>query len=291
VPTPFIGTWNFNVDTPVGQRGASVVVTDTDGVCDVWHQPTGGHFVHVSGAQSAGAHLTFTSPGSASRPSAVWRLEARGDVLTGTQQRADGVTTPLLGRRAPVLNREMPRAWTARQWLFNGSDLDGWEPLGVPNLWTAGDGLLVNNAKGSNLRSTRTFDDFVLHFEVKGEDGANSGFYLRGRYELQIEFEPVTKNPPERRMGSIYGRIEPVPELPRRPGEWHAFDVTLVGRIVTIVHDDVTVVDRQVIEGITGGALDADEAAAGPFVIQGDHTGGLMFRNITVAVPEWSTSR
>jgi 3-keto-disaccharide hydrolase len=61
--------------------------------------------------------------------------------------------------------------------------------------------------------------------------------------------------------------------------------VTLVGRTVTIVHNNVTTVDRKEIEGITGGALDANEGEPGPFYIQGDHTGGLKFRNITVAVP------
>ena len=33
-------------------------------------------------------------------------------------------------------------------------------------------------------------------------------------------------------------------------------------------------------------ALDANEAESGPFYIQGDHTGGLKFRNITVSVPK-----
>ena len=37
-----------------------------------------------------------------------------------------------------------------------------------------------------------------MHFEVNCPDDANSGFYLRGRYEVQIEYEPLTSNPPER---------------------------------------------------------------------------------------------
>ena len=63
-------------------------------------------------------------------------------------------------------------------------------------------------------------------------------------------------------------------------------DVTLTGRTVTIVRNGVTTVDHKEIEGITGGALDANEAEPGPFYIQGDHTGGLKFRNITVSVPK-----
>ena len=116
-------------------------------------------------------------------------------------------------------------------------------------------------------------------------DGGNSGFYLRGRYEVQIEYEPLSKNPPERRIGSIYGRLAPMPELPRSPGQWESFDVTLVGRMVTLAHNGIIVIDHKEIEGITGGALDANEGQSGPFYIHGDHTGGLQFRNITVSVP------
>ena len=87
-------------------------------------------------------------------------------------------------------------------------------------------------------------------------------------------------------MGSIYGRLAPGTDLPRQPGEWDVFDVTLVGRTVTVVRNGVTIIDRKEIEGITGGALDANEAAPGPFYIQGDHTGGLKFRNITVSAAQ-----
>jgi hypothetical protein len=181
----------------------------------------------------------------------------------------------------------MPKRWTTPEPLFNGRDLSGWEPMGDPSKshWVVKDGLLVNEAHGANLRSTRAFNDFRLHFEVLCPDHANSGFYLRGRYEVQLEYEPLANNPPERRIGSVYGRIAPERELPRRPGQWETFDVTLVGRTLTVVRNGVTILNGREIEGITGGALDANEADPGPFYIQGDHTGGLKFRNITVAVP------
>jgi hypothetical protein len=56
--------------------------------------------------------------------------------------------------------------------------------------------------------------------------------------------------------------------------------------MVTVVHNGETIIDNKEIEGITGGALNADEGEPGPFYIQGDHTGGLKFRNITVAEPK-----
>jgi hypothetical protein len=207
--------------------------------------------------------------------------------LTGIEKRGDQ-SIPLTGVRAPDLKRSEPKAWTQPEPLFNGKDLSGWAPIGdiANNHWSVQDGLLVNEAHGANLKTTRQFDDFKVHFEVNCPDGGNSGFYLRGRYEVQLEYEPLSKNPPERRIGSIYGRLAPVPDLSRNPGTWENFDVTLVGRIATVVHNGVTVIDRKEIEGITGGALDANEGQPGPFYIQGDHTGGLKFRNLTVSVPK-----
>jgi hypothetical protein len=185
------------------------------------------------------------------------------------------------------LNRAEPASWGTPRALFDAKDLNGWEPIGnvSQNHWTVQDGDLVNLQHGANLKSTQKFDDFKLHFEVNCPENGNSGFFLRGRYEVQIEYEPVHENPPNRAIGSIYGRIAPAVQLPRKPAQWESFDVTMVGRTVTVVRDGVTTIDHQKIEGITGGALDADEGEPGPFYIQGDHTGGLKFRNITVALP------
>jgi hypothetical protein len=284
---PFVGRWDFNITTPRGVGASWLGVTDKGGNLDVWYQPTGGNVYQLKDVHLDGSHLTLTlSAATSKRPAMSWELTASGDKLTGVQKSGDH-TIELTGVRAPELKRSAPAAWTDPEPLFDGKDLKGWEPIG-PNAshWTVEDGLLVNTAHGANLRTTRTFEDFKVHYEVNCPDDGNSGFYLRGRYEVQIEYEPLTSNPPERRIGSVYGRIAPQPALPRTPGQWETFDVTLVGRTVTVVHNGVTTIDHKEIEGITGGALDANEGEPGPFYIQGDHTGGLKFRNITVSVPQ-----
>jgi hypothetical protein len=285
---PFVGRWDFNIATPTGNSASWLGISEKDGGLEVWYQPTGGNVYQVKDFKIEGSHLVLNlSAAAAKRPALSWELDAAGGKLTGVQKRGDA-STPLAGVRTPELKRSPPSAWTTPEPLFNGKNLDGWEPIGSAsnNHWTVQDGLLVNTAHGANLKTTRTFTDFKVHFEVNCPDHGNSGFYLRGRYEVQIEYEPLEANPPERRIGSVYGRITPKPDLPRTPGEWETFDVTLVGRIVTVVRNGVTTIDRQEIEGITGGALDANEGEPGPFYIQGDHTGGLKFRNITVSVPK-----
>lgn len=279
---PFLGRWDFNITTPRGTRAAWIGVSEKGGKVDVWFQPTGGNVYEVKNFKISGSHLTLTLS-----PTMSWELDATGGKLTGVQKWGDR-TIALTGLPSPELKRSEPKAWSTPEPLFNGNDLTGWEPVGdtAHSHWTVQDGLLVNTAHGANLKTRHTFTDFKVHYEVNCPDGGNSGFYLRGRYEVQIEYEPLSENPPERRIGSVYGRIAPQPELPRAPGQWETFDVTLVGRTVTEVHNGVTVIDHKEIEGITGGALDANEGEPGPFYLQGDHTGGLKFRNITVSVPQ-----
>jgi hypothetical protein len=284
---PFLGRWNFNFTTPNGTRACWLGVSERGGAVEIWFQPTGGNVSQVRDFKLKGSQLSLSlAKAKGKRPSMSWKLTASGDKLTGMQKRGS-VKTALVGERAPELKRSAPAAWSDPEALFNGTNLDGWEPMGdaANNHWTVKEGLLVNEDHGANLKTRRKFEDFKLHFEVNCPDHGNSGFYLRGRYEIQIEYEPLSANPPERRIGSIYGRIAPTGDLPRKPGEWETFDITLVGRTLTVVRNGVTTIDAQEIEGITGGALDGNEAEPGPFYIQGDHTGGLKFRNITVAVP------
>ena len=287
VVSPLVGRWDFTITRGNAARACWLGVAQKDGKLEVWYQPTGGHVYQVKDFKAEGSHLILTvSPASGNRPSETWELDAAGDKITGVQKRGDTVL-PLAGVRAPMLTRATPAAWTTPEPLFDGKSLDGWEPIGNPanSHWVVKDGLLINEVRGANLKTTRKFDDFKVHFEVNCPEHANSGFYLRGRYEVQLEYEPLDENPPERRMGSIYGRIAPK-ELPRTPGQLETFDITLVGRTVTVARNGVTTIDGKEIEGITGGALDADEGDPGPFYIQGDHTGNVKFRNITVSVPK-----
>ncbi len=243
----------------------------------------------VQEIKAEGSHLSFTSTESFDgKPIKVtWEIIAQGDMLTGKQHRADGVDYQLTGVRAPALKRQPPAAWTNAEPLFNGKDLTGWSPDNPSsNHWKAENGELVNEHKGANIRSARKFEDFKLHIEYNCPQDGNSGVYLRGRYEVQVEYEPAARNDKYHTMGSIYGFLAPSIVLPSRPGQWESYDVTLIGRVVTVVRDGVTTIDNQEIPGITGGAIDSHESEPGPLNIQGDHTGGMKYRNITISVPK-----
>lgn len=285
---PFVGRWDLTVTTPTDTYPDWMEVKDSGGQTSVLIQPRTASTRVATGVKRQGSQLALTLfPATAQQPATTWDLAVNGDRLTGTIKRGDAVQGQLAGARAPALKRPMPSLWTAPEPLFNGKDLTGWEPITpATNHWVVQNGELVNLEHGSNLKSTRKFDDFKLHIEYNCPDKGNSGIYLRGRYEVQVEYEPLDANDKFHRMGSIYSFLAPSVELPRKPGTWESYDVTLVGRWVTISRDGVKTVDNQEIPGITGGALDSHETEPGPFYIQGDHTGGMKYRNITVSVPK-----
>jgi hypothetical protein len=284
--SPFAGRWDIVVTAGNQTYPDWMELTEKDGAPQVRVQPRTGSVHPVKVVALEGNHLTLQlSAANAKRPETTWELTAAGGKISGSEKHGSDATAQLAGVRAPELKRDAPKAWSNPEPLFNGKDLTGWVPDDASkNHWAAQEGVLVNVEKGANLQTTRKFQDFKLHVELNCPDGGNSGVYLRGRYEIQVAYEKEPDN--FHSMGAIYGMLAPSVELPRKPGEWESLDAMLVGRWLTLQRNGVTVIDHQEIAGITGGALDANEADPGPFYIQGDHTGGMKYRNITIAVPK-----
>jgi Domain of Unknown Function (DUF1080) len=80
---------------------------------------------------------------------------------------------------------------------------------------------------------------------------------------------------------AIYGWTAPLANASKPAGEWQTVDVVIVGNRVTVTLNGTKVHDNAEIQAITGGALDNDELAPGPILIQGDHT-KVWFRKLTV---------
>jgi Domain of Unknown Function (DUF1080) len=205
-----------------------------------------------------------------------------GDRMEGTTEDAKGKPLTWSAVRAPALRRETAPKWGAPVTLFNGRDLEGWK-LRSPqrgNCWSVVDGALTATPPCVDLISAATFGDFKLHVEFSYPAKSNSGLYLRGRYEVQIQDDAGRATDPLR-MGGVYGFLRPYVDAAGPPGSWQTYDVTLVGRRVTVVLNGKTTTDDEIIPGITGGALDSDEGARGPLMLQGDH-GKIAFRSVVL---------
>jgi len=211
------------------------------------------------------------------------RLE--GETLKGKVTYPDGKVHHFEGKRAPLLLSKKAPAWGAPVTMFDGKTLAGWKLRDTTkkNGWAVVNGELavVDPKDNADLVSEQGFQDMKLHIEFNVEPKSNSGVYLRGRYEIQILDNPDQKMALDSHgCGGVYSRIAPKVVAAKPAGEWQTYDITFVGRQITVVLNGTTIVDG-VVDGITGGALSPFEGEPGPLMLQGDH-GKVRFRNVVV---------
>ena len=274
---PFLGRWDITATTAKGSYPYWLEVREENGQLIGFFQDRGGAVRKLAEIAREGDELVFslgapTKPG-ASKPVHRARVEDGkliGELTTGTDKVSwVGVRPPEWGNVSASAAHELGQPVT----LFNGRDLSGWrfEFADKPAGWVVADGAMTNQQTGNNIISERQFTDFKLLMEYRVEKESNSGLYLRGRYELQVLDDAGKPRTPTSHM-AIYGRVAPSVNASRQPGEWQTVEVTLVGNRVTVVLNGQTVHDNVAIDGITGGALNSNEGAPGPIMIQGDHS-------------------
>ena len=280
---PIIGRWDLTVQGPKATYPSWLEVSLSGTRTLVGRFVGGGGSARpISRVDFKDGALHFAIPPQWAKETTDLVVDATltGDVLEGTLVTPAGERHRFTGRRAPSLRRSAPPVWGERVSLFNGKDLTGWTTFGGTSQWTAEDGLLKNAKSGANLVTTAKFADFKLHLEVNLPKGSNSGIYLRGRYEVQVE-DSTDPEPKSTDLGGVYGFLVPNENAGTGAGTWQTFDITLVGRRVTVVLNGKTIICDQTIPGITGGALDSDEGAPGPIYLQGDH-GAVQYRNLHI---------
>ncbi len=281
-----LGRWDVTVAAPDGASPSWLEITlRTEAELMGRFVGRVGSVRYVSEIEYADGRVVIQVPVQYERGVDALRFDGilRGDRLEGTTLAENGARLQFTAVRAPALRGPMVGAWGQALPLFNGRDLTGWHTRSAEHAdcWRVANGVLAVTPPCVDLVTDATFEDFRLHAELKFPPGSNSGVYLRGRYEVQIQ-DDAGKALDPLRMGAVYGFIAPSVAAARAAGEWQALDVTLVGRRVSVVLNGTTIVDGQEIPGITGGALDSEEGAAGPIMLQGDH-GAVEFRNLTLA--------
>lgn len=281
----FLGRWDLTLKTPSREYPSWLEITQESGQLKALLVSRWGHARPLPKIELSHGQITFVSPKDEEdrKDDMVFVGTLSGQKLSGTTSGQDGTPWQWTGERAPALKRMADPQWGKPTSLFNGKDLSGWRPSD-PNAtatWKVENGTLVSPGHGPDLITDAKFEDFKLHVEFNCAPKSNSGVYLRGRYEVQIEDDPVPEGP-TMRTGSVYGFVAASPEQPRRPGEWQTYDITLVGSVVTVVQNGQTIIDKQEIPGITGGALDSHEGLPGPIYLQGSEDGHVAFRNITI---------
>ncbi len=286
----YMGRWSLFLPGGAGWLN----VHNDNGYLDaelLWY---GGSVLPVSNVYVAEGKLVVTRVGQAKRDdnrthyiTSRYEFEKGMDELVGTAYAParDGMGETVVhftGKRLPALPAK-PNLSSARFGqpieIFNGKNLDGWSLIDKShkNGWKVVDGMLVNDPTQpandphhfhyGNLRTDDTFEDFNLKLEVNVPEGSNSGVYLRGIYEIQV-VDSYGKDLDPHNMGALYSRVTPAMAAEKQPGEWQAMDITLYKHHVTVKLNGKTILDNVPVEGVTGGAMTADEFSAGPIFPQ-----------------------
>jgi hypothetical protein len=284
----FLGRWDLTIKAPDREYPSWLELRQEGGQLKAQIVSRWGNARPLRKVALSKGRLTFVSPKEEEeRPDdMVFEGTLVGNILSGTTSGPKGTAWQWTGQRAPALNRKSAPKWGKTIPLFNGKDLTGWRMDGTgTTMWKVEDGSLVSPGNGPELINDSKFEDFKLHVEFNCGANSNSGVYLRGRYEVQIETDSI-EEPPSHHMGGVYGFLAASPELPRKAGEWQSFDIRLVGRWITVLQNGQTIIDNKEIPGITGGALDSHEELPGPIYLQGSEKGHVAYRSIVITPAE-----
>lgn len=173
-----------------------------------------------------------------------------------------------------------------------------------------GTGILINlpdkKTHGSDLITNLEHGDIELELDYMMPSGSNSGIYLQGRYELQLEDSWANKTAKSGNNGGIYERWDdgkqeglkgyeghaPRQNASKAPGLWQHLKIefqapkfdnsgakTTNAKFLRVELNGVLIHENVELSGPTRGSISADEKSSGPLRFQGDH-GAVAFRNI-----------
>ena len=187
--------------------------------------------------------------------------------------------------------------------LFDGSNLDAWQNnKGGDPKWVLGDGYFECRKKSGTIRTKQKFGSVQLHIEwaapsqVKGssQGRGNSGVFLAGLYEVQVQDNYDNLTYPDGQASSLYGFRPPRVNVTRPPGEWQSYDIIFEmpefekGKLskkakITVLHNGVVTQHGVDIPGISGHKKTQPYREHGPGHIQlQDHGNPVRYRNIWV---------
>jgi HEAT repeat protein len=200
-----------------------------------------------SEAASPDAEAMLAALTAAARPELARRLDRR---LAGSRkiESPDPAESPDSGDTTSVA-------------LFNGENLEGWEPVGGSSGgWDVDDGVLYTDGSGQGWLSTeRTYDDFELELEFRVPEGGNSGVFLRAPREgspasagLEIQIlddraEQYADLEAWQYTGSIYAVKAPSKRASRPAGEWQKMKIVAEGPRIRVVLNGERIVNTSLV--------------------------------------------
>ncbi len=171
--------------------------------------------------------------------------------------------------------------------LFDGSgDLSHWKKAKINS-----DGLLAGTETVDQYGDFRLHGEFMLPYKphARGQDRGNSGFYLQGRYEVQV-LDSFGLEGVENECGSIYKTKRPGTNMCLPPLQWQTYDIDFASAKfdaagkktanmrITVWHNCVVIHEAASIPNKTGaGTVEGPKPL--PIKLQ-EHGNPVVYRNI-----------
>ncbi len=171
--------------------------------------------------------------------------------------------------------------------LFDGGgDLSHWK-----NAMVTSEGLQAGTETVDKYGDFRLHGEFMLPYKplARGQDRGNSGFYLQGRYEVQV-LDSFGLEGIENECGSLYRTKRPDTNMCLPPLQWQTYDMDFTSAKfdaagqktanmrITVWHNGVVIHDAASIPNKTGAGT-AEGPNPLPIKLQG-HGNPVVYRNI-----------
>ena len=191
-------------------------------------------------------------------------------------------------RKSPTLGAKPPEGAIV---LFDGNSLDYWDG----NTSKTDDGLLTEGSTSTKKgRSYKAHVEFRLPYmpESRGQARGNSGFYVQGRYEIQM-LDSFGLDGESNEGGGAYGAAPPNLNMCFPPLSWQTYDVDFTapefknGKKIknarlTVRHNGVVIHDDRELSSHTPGGVDEESADPGVLMFLQNHSNPVRYRNIWV---------
>ncbi len=310
---PYVGRWNITGTGPHARNVYFLDVREAGTGLEGTFLDRSGHATPIAWIKVENGELVWQYGGQSDvlpKPPCgpIYRGKIEGGKLVGSHETPGEPCPRPANANVPARPQPAPQTvhWVGvRQPTFPGANANGTHAYGAPvvivgpgvgkdvwaglgtdpgqtcvDRWTIADGVLTNAVPERGERSTcnpytkQKFNDFKFELEFNLGAGQNSGFYLRGRYELQMALQAEGARTPAYPglLMDIYGWKRADVYAGNPPDQWQVLEGVLVGNRVTATLNGKRVHDNALIPAITGGAMDNDELAPGPIMIQGDHS-------------------
>ena len=283
---PVLGRWDFTVYDIDGVFPSWLELTEAEGGLQGRFQGRHSSWRPVRDIRYDARTLRIALPAYDYEREGGGDLVYTAEIVNEALEGVDDREVRFRGLPAPELKASADLSWGDPVELLRDDDLSAWMPrsLGSPNGWSLSNGVLSATPPSTDLVTRRRFTDFKLHLEFNVPEKSNSGVYLRGRYELQIT-DDFGKEAESHGCGGLYGFIAPAKMMVNPAGQWNSWDITLIGRNLTLVFNGETVIAEEEIPGITGSAINSREAEPGPIMLQ-CHGAPIYYRNIVIRPAE-----